>query len=43
VLDAIGALKPGRASIRFSFSRFTTQGEIDYALEKIRSLIQIPV
>jgi cysteine desulfurase len=43
VLDAIGAVKPGRASIRFSFSRFTTQGEIDYALEKIRSLIQIPV
>jgi cysteine desulfurase len=43
VLDAIGALKSGRASIRFSFSRFTTQDEIDFALEKIRSLIKVQV
>ena len=38
VLDAIGALKEGRASLRFSFSRFTTKDEIDYALLKLREL-----
>jgi cysteine desulfurase len=38
VLDAIGALKEGRASLRFSFSRFTTKDEIDYALSKLREL-----
>jgi cysteine sulfinate desulfinase/cysteine desulfurase-like protein len=37
VLDAIGALKPGSASIRFSFSRFNTRNEIDFALEKVKS------
>jgi cysteine desulfurase len=35
VLDAIGALKPGCASIRFSFSRMTTKEEIDYAVAKV--------
>jgi cysteine desulfurase len=38
VLDAIGALKEGRASLRFSFSRFTTKDEIDFALSKLREL-----
>ena len=38
VLDAIGALKEGSASLRFSFSRFTTKDEIDYALSKLREL-----
>jgi cysteine desulfurase len=37
VLDAIGALKPGSASIRFSFSRFNSRNEIDFALEKVKS------
>jgi cysteine desulfurase len=36
VLDAIGALRPGQASIRFSFSRLNTVSEIDFALEKIK-------
>ncbi len=38
VLDAINAIKPGRASLRFSFSRYTTKEEIDYALIKIKEL-----
>lgn len=38
VLEAIGALKPGCASIRFSFSRFTTKEEIDYAISKVKEL-----
>lgn len=38
VLDAIGALKDGCASLRFSFSRFTTKDEIDYAISKIKEL-----
>jgi len=42
VLDSIKALRPGRASIRFSFSRYTTKVEVDAALEKIRSLVAIP-
>ena len=36
VLDAIGALRPGQASIRFSFSRLNTRSEVDFALEKIK-------
>ncbi|MDZ4750182.1 MAG: cysteine desulfurase family protein [Flavobacteriales bacterium] len=38
VLEAIHALKPGCASIRFSFSRMTTKEEINYALEKVKNL-----
>ena len=38
VLDAIGALKPGRASIRFSFSRLNTREEVVFALEKVKSI-----
>ena len=38
VLDAIDALKDGCASLRFSFSRFTTKDEIDYAISKIKEL-----
>jgi cysteine desulfurase len=37
VLDAIGALKPGCASIRFSFSRLNTREEVDFALEKVKT------
>jgi len=36
VLDAIGALRPGQASIRFSFSRLNTRAEVDFALEKVK-------
>jgi cysteine desulfurase len=41
VLEAIHALKPGSASIRFSFSRFTTREDIDYALAKITELCTV--
>lgn len=43
VLDAIGALRNGAASLRFSFSRKTTREEIDYALTKLAALIAVPV
>jgi cysteine desulfurase len=36
VLDAIGALRPGQASIRFSFSRLNSRSEIDFALDKVK-------
>lgn len=35
VLEGIQAIRPGRASLRFSFSRMTTQEEIDYAVDRI--------
>lgn len=39
VLDALGAITPDRgASLRFSFSRYTTREEIDFAIEKIAKL-----
>ena len=37
VLQAIGS-DPGRESVRFSFSRFTTKEEVDYTLSKILEL-----
>ena len=43
VLDAIGALKDGCASLRFSFSRFTTKDEIDFAISKIKELCLVEV
>jgi cysteine desulfurase len=43
VLDAIGALKPGCASIRFSFSRLNSVAEVEYALEKLKSVCLEPV
>jgi cysteine desulfurase len=36
VLEGINALQPQCASLRFSFSRYTTRAEIDFALEKIK-------
>lgn len=42
VLDAIDALKPGCASIRFSFGRYTTKEEIDFTVEKVKQLVQVP-
>lgn len=38
VLEGIKAIEPGRASLRFSFSRYTTKAEIDFAVEKILKL-----
>ena len=43
VLDAIGALRPGSASIRFSFSRLNTKEEVDFALQKVKHVCQEPV
>jgi cysteine desulfurase len=43
VLDAIGALKTGCASIRFSFSRLNTREELDFAIQKIKSVCSEPV
>ncbi len=37
VLQALGS-DPGRESVRFSFSRFTTKEEIDYTLSKVLEL-----
>lgn len=37
VLQALGS-DPGRESVRFSFSRFTTKEEIDYTLSKVVEL-----
>lgn len=38
VLEAIDAIQPGRASLRFSFSRYNTQDQIDFAIDKIKEL-----
>lgn len=43
VLDAIGALRNGSASLRFSFSRFTKKEDVDFALAKLAQLIAVPV
>jgi cysteine desulfurase len=43
VLEAIGALQSGRASIRFSFSRFTTKEDIDYMISKVKELCNVAV
>jgi cysteine desulfurase len=43
VLEALNALKEGRASLRFSFSRFTTREEVDYAIQKITELCAVEV
>lgn len=41
VLTAVGASKSNCASIRFSFSRFTTKEEIDYAVSKVKEISPI--
>jgi cysteine desulfurase len=38
VLEGINAITPGRASLRFSFSRFTTREDVDYAMQCIVQL-----
>jgi len=40
VLRAIGA-SPDRPAIRFSFSRFNTEAEVDYVVEKVRDLFLV--
>lgn len=42
VLAAIGA-DPARPSIRFSFSRFNTREEVDYCVEKLKTLFPVRV
>ena len=41
VLEGINAIKPKRASLRFSFSRFTTKEEVDFAVDKLKVLCGI--
>ncbi|MFN0032503.1 MAG: cysteine desulfurase family protein [Flavobacteriales bacterium] len=43
VLEAIGALRTGCASVRFSFSRNTTIQEVEYAVNKLAELCSVPV
>ena len=38
VLTSIDAIRPNRASLRFSFSRFTTREDVDYSIEKIATI-----
>jgi cysteine desulfurase len=40
VLDAIQALKNHQPAVRFSFSRYTTKAEIDYAVEKAKTIYE---
>jgi len=40
VLDAIQALKSKQPAVRFSFSRYTTKDEIDYAVEKAKTIYE---
>lgn len=42
VLSAIGA-DPGRKSIRFSFSHYNTREEVDVVIEKLKSILPVPV
>jgi cysteine desulfurase len=42
VLTAIGT-SPDRPSVRFSFSKFNTKEEIDYAVEKLKELFAVKV
>ena len=38
VLEAIGA-DPARKSIRFSFSHYNTRAEVDFVIDKLRSIL----
>ena len=42
VLTAIGA-SPDRPAVRFSFSKFNTKEEIDYAVEKLKEIFAVKV
>lgn len=39
VLEGINA-DPSRPNVRFSFSRYTTKEEIDFALEQVKSVFE---
>lgn len=41
VLDALDAIQPGKASLRLSFSRFSTTEEVDYAIDKLVALCKV--
>lgn len=41
VLEGINAIQPKRASLRFSFSRFTSKEEIEFAIDKLKVLCGI--
>jgi cysteine desulfurase len=40
VLEGIGALREGQPAVRFSFSRYTTKEEIDYAVKKATEIFE---
>ncbi len=40
VLNALG-VDPNRAAVRFSFSKYNTTEEVDYAIEKIKELVLV--
>jgi cysteine desulfurase len=40
VLDGINALREGQPAVRFSFSRYTTKEEIDYAVQKATEIFE---
>lgn len=42
VLKGIGA-DPHRSSVRFSFSRYTTKEEIDFAIDKLKEILAVEV
>jgi cysteine desulfurase len=42
VLEAIGA-DPSRKSIRFSFSHYNTHEEVDFVIQKLKSILPAPV
>lgn len=41
VLESIQAIKPGRASLRFSFSKFSTKEQIDAAVNALKNLCSV--
>jgi cysteine desulfurase len=41
VLEAINAIKDGRASLRFSFSRFTSINCVNHAIDKLKELCEV--
>ncbi len=41
VLTAIDAIHPNRTSLRFSFGKFTTKEEIDFAVAKLQNLCEV--
>lgn len=42
VLTAIGS-NPNRPSVRFSFSKFNTKKEVDYTIDRLKAIYELPV